>query len=415
MPLRPVIGTLTGCAVALGLVAAASKSAAQPVPLPPPAAFAGSAGWTIGDFALAGEIDAGIEATSNIRVDPSEESDFEYSLLAAGVLRSTWSRHALALTGSYARQQAVETDDQLSEAISASVSGRYDASDAWSATLGLKQDESIVGRDNPLQFIGNLNGTTSIRTLEGSLDWTGAETYASLYARYYTVENTTEIDVTEVSRLQAQDTDEFDATLEAGRSFDWGKAYIFAGVTDITYTGSENVLPFNRDSFGVRMGVGMEGQFGKLTAQARLIAFAQDFENGDIGNNASLVGLGALLYQATDRLSLGILAQRQFDDINILPTSAGLFTNAAAAAIQFAIRDDLYVKAGPSVNYYQIEDTELEALSWSGDASLAWQFHPRARLTLAGSVFTQDANDEVQLGSVIYDEQNLKLTGTFTF
>jgi len=303
---------LIGCA-AMALVELTAPARAQPVPLPPPPAFAGNAGLEIGDFALNGQFDAGLRATSNIRQDPSEDSDVEYRLLAAAGLRSNWQQHALALTGSYVRHQGLKVEEQLSTALSGSVSGRYDFSQAWNLTLGVKQDESIVGRDNPLQFIGNLNGTTSIRTAEGALGWKGEQYYANLLGRFYEVKNETEIDVVDVSRLQAQDTQEIDVTVETGRNYGWGTAYALGGITGIAYTGTENVLPEDRDSFGFRLGLGVEGQRGNWTGQARIIGIFQDFDNPMIGKNINVVGRVLAMYQATAKLGIGIIAQRQFD------------------------------------------------------------------------------------------------------
>ncbi len=392
----------------------AGAGSAQPVPLATPPAFNTDAGVKIGDFALRGQADAGMKATSNIRQDPSEESDFEYQLLAMAALRSTWQEHALALAGTYVRHRGLKVEDQLSEALSGSVSGRYDFSPAWNLTLGVKQDETIVGRSNPLQFIGNLNGTTSIRTAEAALGWRGQKHFVNVLSRIYEVENETKIDVTDASLLQAQNTEEIDVTVEVGQNFSWGKAQAFGGITDIEYTGSESILPFNRDSFGFRIGLSVEGMRGKWSGQARIIGIFQDFNNPMIGKNNNVAGRVLAMYQATQKLGLGIAAQRQFDDINILPTSAGLFTNTASVALQYSIRDDLYVKLGPSVNFYQIHNTALQALSWTGDASVNWQVHPRARLTLAGSLFTQSANDDL-LSNVEYDENDITLTATFSF
>lgn len=386
---------------------------AQPVPLPNPG-FEQFANNQIGDFVALTRVQAGLEATSNIREDPSEDSDFEYQLAALAALRSSWSKHALAVTGSYVRQQGVETSDQLSEALSWSVSGRYDIDGAWHVGGGAKLDEAIVGRSDPLQFIGNLNGTTATTTYEAEIGWQGSQYYANLLGRLNEVENETEVNVTITDLLQAQNRDETDVTLEIGQNYSWGKLYSLAGLVDTEYTGSPNVLPANRDSFGVRLGIGADFEAGKLSGQLRLIAINQDFENRDIGENGSLVGQAVLLYQLQDDFSAGLIALRQFDDINILETSAGLFTNAASVALLWHPAEKIYLKAGPTVNFYQIEGTALEAHSWTADLNIGWQMHPRLQFLAHVSGFTQDANDAL-LENVIYDETSLTLSAILTF
>lgn len=406
-----LVAVLGAFGIAVGVAATPAK--AQDVPLATPKGFEPFANLTLGGFAFYNRIQGGVQATNNIRQDPTEETDLKTILAINSVARSTWERHALAFTASYVDQQAVDTEDQESNALSGSVSGRYDIGSQWNISGGVLHTESIVGKNDPEQFSGNLNGTTVEDTVEAALDWTGDKYFARLETRYQEIANETDIDVTILSRIQQQDREEMNATLQFGQKYSWGQAYVLGGPLRIKYSGSDVILPEDRDSEGVRGGFGVEYQQGDIRAIFRMIGFAQYYDASTIGQAIDVVGTAQLTYQMTDTLAVAGKLERNFDETNIA-TSAGLFTNLASVGALYQVRDDIYVKLGPTYRFYEIEGTDLEAESFTFDGQAAWQVHDRVELVLNASVSNQIVNDAF-LANLQYDEAAVTLSTVVTF
>lgn len=405
------------CAATVLACAASALSAApaeaQIAPLPPTPGFEQPSGLTAGGFNFFTRLQAGLQATDNIRLDPTEESDLKKILAVNAVAQSAWQRHALAATVSYVDQKAVDVTDQESNALSGTVSGRYDFTDELNLKLGALSEESIVGKNDPEQFAGNLSGTTQTNTLEAGLEWDNKTYFVNLLGRYQEISNDTEIDVSVLSRLQSQDRTEENLTLEAGKHYGWGKASVFGGPIRIKYTGSEVILPEDRDSEGGRVGVSAQFQDGKLSGLVRLIGFAQYFNAPTIGEVISAVGTAQLTYNINETWGAGAVLQRNFDETNI-QTSGGLFTNLAGVAALYRPADNIYLKLGPTVRYYEIEGTTLTAKSFTLDATAAWQVHDRVELMLNASASNQLVNDSY-LENLQYSETSATLSVVVTF
>lgn len=386
---------------------------AQDVPLAPPPGFEQGANLTVGEFALFNRIQTGLQGTNNIRQDPTEESDLKFIFAGAAVARSTWDKHALAFTASYVRQDALDTDNQTSEAFSATISGRYDLSDNLNISAGFLHNESIVGKNDPNQFIGNLNGSTVSEIIEGEISWKNEAYFVNLEGRFNEVNNETQLDLTVVSRIQQQDRDELGGTVQIGRNFQGGKAYLTFGGQEFSYTGSAFLLPEDRDSDGYRIGAGVEFSRGDWQGIFRVFGFEQQFDALSIGKITDVVGTAQLVWKANDKLSIAGKIQRSFDEINI-ETSAGLFTNLASIGGLYQIRDDLYLRAGPTYRYYQIEGVGVTADSFTFDAALAWQVHDRVELTLDVSASNQWVSSAL-ISNLAYDEGSVTLSSVITF
>lgn len=394
-------------------VAATPSAVAQIAPLPPTPGFEQPSGLSFGGFNFYNRIQAGLMATDNIRIDPTEESDLKKILAINAGARSDWEKHALAATVSYVDQKAVDVSDQKSSALSGTISGRYDFTDTLNLRLGALSEASIIGKNDPLQFNGNLNGTTQTDTLEAALGWDDKKYFVNLLSRYQDVSNDTDIDVTVVSRVQSQDREEYNLTLEAGQHYSWGKAYIFGGPIRIRYSGSDFILPEDRDSEGGRAGIGAEFAQGKLSGIVRVIGFAQYFDAPTIGKVISGVGTAQLTYKIDDQWGVGAALQRTFDETNI-ETSGGLFTNLAAVSALYRPADNIYLKLGPTYRFYEIEGTSYEAESFTLDATAAWQVHDRVELMFNASASNQLVNDAF-LSNLQYSETSATVSVVVTF
>lgn len=386
---------------------------AQTAPLPTPAQFEPFADLSYAGFNFYNRLQAGVTWTDNVRLDPSEESDTKHLISLDSVARSDWQRHALAFTVDYAQLEAQDTPGQESESLSASVSGQIDVSETLSLTLGALRQESIVDKNNPMQFNGNLNGTTSSDTLEGSFAWDNEKHFVKLLARYEDVDNDTDINVTDLSRVQSQDRRETEGTLQYGRHYTWGQAYLLGGPQQVKYTGSVVVLPEDRDSQGGRLGVGVEFQQGQLEGIVRLIGFSQSFNAPTIATVTSAVGTAQLTYTISPQWGLAGIAERSFTETNI-EGSGGLFTNLVGVGALHMPWPSVYVKLGPTYRFYQIAGTSLEATSNTLDLTLAWQAMDRVELLLNASVFDQTVNDDF-LADNEYSENAATLSAVVTF
>jgi len=406
-------GTLAAGIVAIAGACAALPAAAQIAPLPPVQGFEQPSGLVFGGFEFFTRAQAGLQSTDNIRLDPTEEADLKRILAINAVARSTWKRHALAATAGYVDQQALDLSDQKSNALSGTLSGRYDFTDALNLRAGLLREESIIGKNDPLQFNGNLNGTTQTNTLESALGWDNKRYFVNVLGRYQDISNDTDIDVSILSRVQSQDREEYNLTLEAGKHYSWGKASVFGGPIRIRYSGSAVILPEDRDSEGGRAGVSIQYQQGNLTGLFRAIGFAQYFNAPTIGEVVSAVGTAQLSYKFDETWGVGGVLQRTFDETNI-ETSAGLFTNLAGVAALYRPRDDVYVKVGPTYRFYEIEGSPYEAESFTLDATAAWQVHDRVELMFNASVSNQTVNDAF-LSNLQYSEANATVSVVVAF
>jgi hypothetical protein len=391
----------------------ALPAGAQIAPLPPVQGFEQPSGLAFGGFEFFTRAQAGMQLTDNIRLDPTEETDFKRIFAVNAVARSTWKEHALAATVGYVDQQALDIRDQKSTALSGTLSGRYDFTEELNLRAGLLSEESIIGKNDPLQFNGNLNGTTQSNTLESALGWDDKTYFVNLLGRYQDISNDTDIDVSILSRVQSQDREEYNLTLEAGKHYSWGQASVFVGPIRIRYSGSAVILPEDRDSEGGRAGVSIQYQQGNLTGLFRAIGFAQYFNAPTIGEVISAVGTAQLSYKIDETWGVGGVLERTFDETNI-ETSGGLFTNLAGVAALYKPRDDVYVKVGPTYRFYEIEGTPYEAESFTLDATAAWQVHERVELMFNASVSNQIVNDAF-LSNLQYSEANATVSVVVTF
>ena len=386
---------------------------AQDAPLPPPQNFERGLGLKTKDWTFYNRVQTGIQSTTNVRQDPTETSDYKALVSAIAIAQSTWDKHAVAFNASYSYQDAFDTDNQENDALSGSISGRIDITPNFNLKLGLLHTESIVSKNNPEEFSGNLNGETTENTLEAAVGWARNNYFADLQTRYDQVDNSTDIDVTGLARTQIQNRDEWNTTLELGQKFNWGKVYILGGSIVINYDGSSVILPEDRDSEGGRIGLGLNYVNDRFRADASIIGFSQYFDADSIGHVTDYAGLLQASYSLSDKLSVAAKLQRTFDETNITG-SAGLFTNLLSAAVQYEARDDLYVKFGPSYRLFEIEGTSTEAKEVQFDATLGWSFLKNIELLVNFTTYSQTVND-ASINTLEYDETAMTFSTVITF
>jgi hypothetical protein len=404
---------ITSCLLALTICALSPLPLnAQDAPLPPLQDFERGLGLKFGDWALYNRFEAGLRSTTNIKQDPTEKSDYQPYFVGTAVAQSTWDRHALGFNITYYYEDALDDDEVNDDSLSGAINGQIDLDQNFHLTLGISRSDDIVSSEDPEAFSGNTTTTIS-DTANASIEWDGKSYFAALQGYYSEVESTSDTNSNGVAQITVQDRQEWNASILLGQKFDWGKFHIVAGPEIINYTGSAAVLPENRDSEGLRFGLGLEYVKDKFNADLSIEGFHQDFAADSIGKVTGFIGRLEASYSIDDDLSLAAKIQRSFDETN-LTGSAGIYTNLATVAAQRKFNDNLYVKFGPSYRLVEFDGTSLETETFQFDATIGWNLINNVELLLVGSAFTQTVNDP----SIIvyeYDEASLTFSTVITF
>ena len=415
VPPRCLGGALPG-RVLLGVLAIAVLSAparAQQASLPTPPGFEPGIGLSLGGVTFHTRLQSGITATSNVRNDPTEESDFERVLSGNVSAQSTWKRHALSASVSHVDQRAFDIDDQDRFATSGTLGGRIDLWQHWSVDADLMHQQSIVDQNDPQQFIGNTHGRTETDIIGLGVKREDAYTLFTLKGRFQDIENKTELDLANFRRISANDRIERDLTLQGGAKYKWGRAYIELGGEEVEYSEPQTVPSVDRDTVGLSGGVGVEFQTVALSGFARVIAFHKDYEAATIGDVTGITGTGELVWQVRDNVALAGELARTFQE-QATAGSAGLYSNTAAIGVVYQPVDTVYIKAGPSYTLYEQQGLDQKTRNASFGATGAWQVHDRLELLLNANFSRQTVNDPA-LNNLEYDDATVTLSTVVTF
>jgi len=410
--LRKSLGALTLCSGALLLNA---NVQAQLVTVPAPPGFEQPVNTRLGGFVLGTRAEAGLVSTSNIRLDPAEESDTKRILALSANASSDWQKHNLAASVDYFAQDAADSrhDDLDNEALSGALRGRYELGGNAIARASLQRQQSLVGKNHVDQLNGFLHGTTTSSMAGYGLEWDNQRWFLSAMGQYVDVMNDTDIKTVDAVMVESLDRKEAQGTLQAGRHFSWGNVYGFVGSQAIRYAASASLTLADRDSSGWRAGAGTQFSHGKLRGAVSAIRFAQDFDTTSIRNTFATVGTVQLNYQLSQQFALSGLLQRSFSETNI-PDTAGIFTTTYFLGMLYAPAQSWYVKLGPAFNRDQLADSSLatKRVSWEGQA--VWQAFPRVAFSLSASHSDQRVTDPSML-SQQYDDTSVTLSAVFAY
>ena len=406
---------VTAFGIALGLVHVPAFS--QTAPLPALSNFEPRPGFTLGDFVLSGRLQVGVNPTSNVRLDPTEQADVRRVLAADTSLQSKWKRHSLAFAAQYSNQAASETEDEENDMQYGMANLRLDLTSTLNATVAAIYEETLVDQNNPDYLNGLLNEITIENTLQGGLNWDDHKNFAALQYRYQDISSESDVNSTDPGGDSdlGDDRIEQDTQLQYGWHTAWGRYYIIGGTQWATYTG--DAVYEDRNSFGGRIGVGVEYANKEWQASAQLIAFSQTFASSDLGTVTSFVGTAQATRRLTDKWALGGLLQRSFDETNITG-SGGIFTDLVGAGVQYQPVDNVYIKTGPTFRYFEIQGTPYDSWSISLDTTAAWQVQEHLEVLFTSTLFSSNCNEAYleDLGDgAVYDDYEMTLSLVFTF
>lgn len=360
-----------------------------------PSSFAESEGIELGNFGITTEVEAGVGFTNNAWQDSSHEEGALRILSVSSAASSANESRVIAVSFDYFGQNYVEEEFSALDiaSFSGNLFGRFQLTETSAWRVLLKREETILGLSQEAQLNGIQAGTEVSHQFETAFEWDNDSVFWSVMAR--SIDSVTDsFDATEDGyEEESLDRKEHDFIGYAGRTFDWGRAFVYAGVQRLDYT--EKVLAnfsFSRDSDETRYGLGFELDSGKISGDGSLHIFNQDFDSRiikDIENE--LVGKVSLNYQINDTAAGTVEISRSFFETNI-PGSAGLLTNRVFAGASFAPWSKSYIKVGPTITQTTIVGSALEIDRSSFDLEAAWEFTPELKVFLRSSVAVTDTN-----------------------
>ena len=391
----PRINPLT-CSIAVAFSVAISAAHAEVGDLPTPSSFAESEGIELGSFGVTTEVEAGVGFTNNAWQDSSHEDGVQRILSVSSAATSANESRVLAASFDYFGQNYVEEEFSALDigSFSGNLFGRFQLTETNAWRVLLKREETILGLSQEAQLNGIQAGTEVSNQLETAFEWDNGDFFWSAMAR--TIDLVTDsFDATEEGyEEESLDRREDDFIGYAGRYFEWGRAFAYAGMQRLDYTDKLSGA-VSRDSEETRYGLGFELESGKFFGDGSIHIFTQDFDTrfiDDIDNE--FVGQVNLNYQINETATGTVELGRAFIETNI-PGSAGLLTNRFFAGASFAPRAKSYIKIGPTITQTQIAGSGLEIDRSSLDLEAAWEFTPKLKVLLRSSVAVTETNRAV--------------------
>ncbi|MDG0980481.1 MAG: outer membrane beta-barrel protein [Halieaceae bacterium] len=399
--------------VILMIALGAPIAQAQGIPYPSPTPANPSKPIEVAGLTVSGSLAASLSATSNVRLDPTEISDHRWQTDASVSLTKSGTKGMLMVYGDYTKRQAFDDKTESQLASGGGLQGQYHLNSQWTFTGVAESLESVIGKDNPNQFNGYLNGIAQEQTLSTTLKYDDDTFYLELETRAQEMDNFTQIRVTALREVMTQNRKEKNISTTYGRPTSWGKYYAIGGVQSINYIGNAIALPEDRDSDGWRYGLGTEFKHGKTSGVMRMFAFRQNFEANSIPTVDDVVGELQTNWQVASHWQISLLAERTFDETNI-QGSGGIFTNAYGVGLLYQPQPKYYAKASVARQKYSIAASNLGADADSAEVSLGWNVAQGWSITFTATVLNQDVNDAT-LAELAYSDREAIVTATYTF
>ncbi len=377
--------------------------------LPSPASLQPPHAREIGAFTIGGEIGLAVAPTSNIRLDSTEESDVARFLFASGSAASNGKKLSLTTALDVLVQDVVDPahDAQDNEAVTASISSRYQLNKEVVLNAALQRQQSIIGKDHVDQLNGFVHGLSTTKVVQLGSDWVSDNWTFGASGQYSDIATVNDVEYTNQVMRQSLDRQEFETTLEAQHAFSKGQVYAFMGTQSIRYEASENLGMTDRNSDGWRLGSGFELKQGRWQYALNAIAFGQNFATASIKDVRSVVGSLEVRYQPGNQFAAIGLVDRGFFETNI-EGSAGIFTTTYFVGVMFSPTESSAIKAGPSFSRSRLAGSNSATEQTAIDIEYEWRFSSRASLFLSTSIARQTVNDpmlldqqyDVELGSL---------------
>ncbi|HEY0964054.1 MAG TPA: outer membrane beta-barrel protein [Pseudomonadales bacterium] len=380
------------------LVALAPSAMAQSVlfdDVPVPAEFAGPEGMALGSLHLDASVDAGVMATNNVYRDASHLRSEASQLGLASTLTANGDRHLIVGTVEHYVQDFRDSafEDMDLDATTLTLFGRFVTSQLTNLRLLLIDEEDILGKTQSEQLNSFTSGLQHSQRVEAIFEMDNTRYFANVMARDDQIDSDSFSETATGLQDDALDRSERDYILLAGRSFGWGRGFLFGGTQAVRYESSSMPSLAERNSRERRYGIGAEYQIGKFSGDVDIFRFTQRFDSVAIPNvENEWVGSGNLSYAINDAFTLVFAMERKFHETNI-PNSGGIFAEDIFAGGAFSLAPNLYLRIGPSYNRTDILNTPVVIDRYELDLELGWQFSKHLKLQFTTNVFAQEAEN----------------------
>lgn len=357
-----------------------------------PSAFAPPEGRMLGSFKLDAEIGTGVLSTNNVYRDNTHLGSEASQTGLTTTLTSQSDKHLVIGTFEYFSQNFRDNAyrDLDIDAQTTTVFGRFVTSQRTNLRLLVIDEEDILGKDQSDQLNSFTSGLEHNRRLEAIFEFDTERYFANIMARDDQVDSESFSRTATAIQDEALDRSERDYIVLAGRSFPWGRAFVFAGTQEVRYESGSIPTLSQRNSDEDRQGFGIEYEVGRFSGDADIFRFTQRFVSAAIPDiEGEWVGSGTLNYAASDRLTLMASAQRRFHETNIAG-SGGIFSEDVFIGASVALLPGLYLRMGPSYNRADIQNTPVRIERYELDLELGWQLSKHFQLLFTNNIFIQE-------------------------
>jgi hypothetical protein len=357
--------------------------------MPVPDGFAQPEGMHVGSLHLDADVAAGLMTTNNVYRDASHFGSEATQLTFSTTLTSVGERHLLVGTLEHYSQGFRDNvfQDMDLDATRATIFGRFVTSELTNLRLLFIDEEDILGKTQSEQLNSFTSGLEHNQRVEAIFEIDNSLYFANIMGRNDKITSKT------VSGFEddALDRSERDYILLGGRHFSWGKAFVFGGTQSLNYRSSTTPALAERNSEENRYGIGAEYQIDRISGDVDVFRFTQRFRSTTIPDiKNAWVGGGRLNYAANDKLTLMFAANRRFHETNI-PNSGGIFDENIFVGGALALLPNLYLRAGPSYNRTELQNTPVVIERYELDVELGWRVNSHFEMLFTTNVFSQDA------------------------
>ena len=389
----------------LAVTSVGQEATALDLRFPPPPGFNASPDTKWGSFVVGRTLSFGINATSNLESNPTERNGYEAQTSASLALQSTWDRHSLSFAVAASHRNPINASavDQTVE--SGQIQGRYDLSSKLSLNAALFSTESVIATTD--LYGGNVNDIVQTNAASVGARWKSGAHFVELAASWQDIDTETTVSGATPSLMGRI---EQDLRLQVGRTLSDGQVYIFGGYTDISYDAAD----VSRDSKGMMVGAGRQWTMDTHQMTTELAFLSQTFAGTLIPDNDGYVGRLEGMWALSDTVALGAKLSRVFDEQNVLPTSAGVYTNRATIGVQIQATEDLLIQFGTTYRIYELHNSSLQMTATGVDVSATWKLQNGLLVPVSLNYLSKSVNSPL-LAAQAYNDVNFAVRLNWTY
>lgn len=352
----------------------------------------------LGAFEANSEVGFGAGTTSNLFATQDNEVDDIYVGVVPQInLSSTWSRHALGLSGAIDHLEFSDVDSESRTNIRLGADGRLDASSNLAIFGAIRAEDIAEPRSNVASIqdasepvdVTQLGGEAGLEYQAGRLKLRGAlglETY--------------DFDDIQLNSglIQDQDFRDRDVTSATARvsyavERDWA-LFAEAIQTDSDYDAPNIFNAFNRDSSGTIVRVGTDFELKSLIRGDIGVGYQQfEYDDPTFVDVDGLSVAANLQWFVTQLTTISGGAQRAVIDPGLANTSSAIQSSASVRA-DHELRRNLVITGGASFTNFEFENFNREDDRLNLSAGAIWKLN--RNIWVDGAIELTDQSSDVQ-------------------